>query len=401
MEINYCYGCMELMEAGQVVCPHCGLDNSKIQNDEGLLHTGTILNGKYLVGRILGRGGFGVTYLGIELILKIKVAIKEYFPNAISSRLFNSKLVNVQNKAVNSERFEKGKEAFQLEAETLAMFNTPGIAHVREYFRENNTAYIVMDFVDGAGLTQEIRRCGGRIPWDRVVGLTLPLIVDLDQLHSKNLTHRDIKPDNIKIVRNRETGEEHMVLLDFGAARTYVSSNLTKTYTQILTPGYAPIEQYQARTHLGPFTDIYALCATMYAAITGYKPAAAPDRMMGDDVLKPFAAYGLTDVPEYVEKAIFHGMEISYKDRPQTMAELYRELFPQPQAGPAEPAIQEPLILPEEKPDAEPPAAEDFSVLPAPKPVNFTGPTATVQENRAFVKKYGKRIAVLLAVLLA
>ncbi|MBR6090153.1 MAG: protein kinase, partial [Anaerolineaceae bacterium] len=325
MEINYCFRCMEPMPEGEAVCPHCGHDNSLNHNDESLLHEGAILNGKYLVGHVLGRGGFGVTYLGIDLTLKVKVAIKEYFPNSITSRQLNSKLVKVQNQAVNSERFEKGREAFQREAETLAMFNSPSIAHVREYFRENNTAYIVMDFVAGIGLTQEIKRCGGRIPWQRVVGLMLPLISEMDQLHDKSLTHRDIKPDNIKIVRNEKTGEEHLVLLDFGAARSYASAELTKTYTQILTPGYAPFEQYQARTHLGPFTDIYAVCATMYAAITGEKPTAAPDRIMSEDELLPFSSYGLTDVPEYVEKAIFHGMELNYKDRPQTMAELCRE----------------------------------------------------------------------------
>ncbi|MBR6090622.1 MAG: hypothetical protein IKP86_11860, partial [Anaerolineaceae bacterium] len=132
--INYCYGCLERLDEGQTVCPRCGHDNSLIMNEEGLLSEGTILNGKYLVGRVLGRGGFGITYLGVELTLKIKVAIKEYFPNGISSRQMNSAQVRVQNQAANSEGFEKGKEAFQQEAETLAMFNSPSIAHVREYF---------------------------------------------------------------------------------------------------------------------------------------------------------------------------------------------------------------------------------------------------------------------------
>ncbi|MBR6089445.1 MAG: protein kinase, partial [Anaerolineaceae bacterium] len=316
---------MERLEEGQTICPHCGHDNERILNEEGLLPEGTILNGKYLVGRVLGRGGFGITYLGVELTLKVKVAIKEYFPNGISSRQLNSGQVKVQNQAVNSEGFEKGKEAFQQEAETLAIFNSPSIAHVREYFLENNTAYIVMDYVDGIGLTQEIRRCGGHMPWQRVVDLTLPMMRELDNLHRKNLIHRDIKPDNIKIIRDENTGEERMVLLDFGAARSFASANLTGTYTQILTPGFAPFEQYQARTHLGPYTDIYALCATMYAAITGEKPPSSPDRVMGEDGLKPLNSFGL-NIPENIENAILHGLAVDYRYRQQTMAELYREI---------------------------------------------------------------------------
>ena len=333
MGINYCYRCLEPMEDGRWICPHCGHDNRQRNNDEGLLPEGTILNGKYLVGRALGRGGFGVTYLGLELTLKIKVAVKEYFPAGICSRPTNTRTVKISNIPANSEGFERGKKAFQKEAETLAMFSSPSIAHVRDYFLENNTAYIVMDYVEGIELGAEIRRCGGRMPWRRVVDLMLPLISEMGRLHRKNLVHRDIKPANIRIVRDEDTGAEHLVLLDFGAARSYTSSNVTKTYTQILTPGFAPFEQYQARTHLGPYTDIYALCATMYAAITGEKPPAAPDRITGEDQPKPFSSYGL-DVPDQVEKAIFHGMAVDYHDRPQTMETLWREF----QDRPVEPA---------------------------------------------------------------
>ena len=315
---------MEKIAAGQNICPFCGHNNAEPINDETVLREGTILNGKYLVGRVLGRGGFGITYLGIDIDLEIKVAIKEYFPNGITTRQINSRQVKITNGSVNSEGFNKGKEAFQQEARTLAMFNSPNIAHVREYFLENNTAYIVMDFVDGVTFSSEIRHCGGQITWKRVLSLFMPLIPELDCLHKKNMIHRDIKPENLKVVTDKNTGKERLVLLDFGAARSYISSNLTKTYTQILTPGFAPFEQYQARTHLGPFTDIYALCATMYTAISGQRPPAAPDRIMGDEELKPFSSFGI-DVPANVESAIFHGMALNYKDRPQTLLEIYRE----------------------------------------------------------------------------
>lgn len=325
MRFSYCYGCMEPLEEGQINCSHCGYDNSFPHNDNTLLPEGSVLNGKYIVGRVLGKGGFGVTYLGFELNLNVKVAIKEYFPSGYSSRSLNSKQVRVVTTNENDTfRFEKGREAFQKEAKTLAMFNSPGIAHVRDYFLENDTAYIVMDFVDGVGLNSEIRR-KGKIPWERTVSLMLPLMPELERLHKKNLIHRDIKPDNLKIVRDENTGEERLVLLDFGAARSYASSELTGNYTAVLTPGFAPLEQYKRKSHQGPYTDVYALCATMYMAISGQKPPDVMDLMDGDEELKPFRTYGL-NVPETVEEVIRHGMTIRTEDRIQTMGQLFQDM---------------------------------------------------------------------------
>lgn len=328
MEFNYCYKCMEQMPAGQKICPSCGHDNSVPSSVRECLPEGSILNGKYLVGQLLGRGGFGITYIAIELNLNVKVAIKEYFPADVCNRSGSSRKVEVSNQQVGEEGFQKGIAAFQKEAKALALYDTPSIAHVREFFRENNTAYIVMDYIDGTDLSKELSNCGGRMPWERVKTLMLPLIQALNSLHEKGLIHRDIKPDNLKIIRDEESGTERLVLLDFGAARNVVSADQTNTYTQILTPGYAPFEQYQVHTHLGPFSDIYALSATMYTAISGETPPTAPDRIM-DDPLQPFSSFGL-DVPENLEKAIFHGMAVNYKDRPQTMADLYREITESP-----------------------------------------------------------------------
>lgn len=322
MEVNYCYGCMEPLEPGQEICPHCGYDNSTRENQNLAMKKGSILKGTYMIGKVLGKGGFGITYLGLQLNLNIKVAIKEHFPQGFCSRYVNTKEIVL----LNSENFHKSLDAFENEARTLAKFqNVPSVVRVTDYFRENDTAYIVMDYVEGTNLKEEIKRLE-RLPWERVVSLMLPLMQDLEQLHQRKVIHRDIKPDNIKIVRDPQSGKEHLVLLDFGAARSFTSSELTGTYSMILTPGYAPYEQYLQHTHLGPYTDIYALCATMYAAITGKVPPAAPDRMMGDDKLQPFSSFGV-DVPEDVEKAVFHGMERNHKDRPQSMNDLYREFY--------------------------------------------------------------------------
>ena len=319
-ELNYCYNCMRRLEEGQTVCPDCGDDNSHIQNPENALPEGTILSGKYLVGRKLGQGGFGITYLGFDLSLQVRVAIKEYFPTNVGMRVQNSFLVT----ASDPDGFRKGCDEFQAEAQTLARFNSPNIVHVRDYFHENGTAYIVMDYVEGNSLTQEVSESGGRIPWERVLSLFKPLILELDKLHKKHLIHRDIKPDNLKITTD-EYGAEHMVLLDFGSARSFVSSQVTKTYTAMVTPGYAPLEQYSPKSRQGPYTDIYALCATMYAAIMGETPVIATDRVIGEGELVPFRQKGIS-VPETVEKAIFHGMDVLGSDRPQSMGELYDEL---------------------------------------------------------------------------
>ncbi|MBR6090155.1 MAG: protein kinase [Anaerolineaceae bacterium] len=323
---NYCYGCMELMPEGYTTCPKCGYDNSYPHNDEGILREGSVLNGKYLVGKKLGKGGFGVTYLGLELNLNVKVAIKEYFPYGVSTRTSNSRKVRVSSTTEDDmERYRRGRDEFQREAQTLARFNSPAIAHVREFFLENDTAYIVMDYVEGPGLNEEIKQ-NGRMAWQRVIQLMLPLMPELDRLHKESLIHRDIKPENIKIVRDRYTGAERLVLLDFGAARSFDSAAATGNYTAVLTPGYAPLEQHKRKSHQGPYTDVYALCATMYKAITGDTPPDAMDLMDGDDEIKPFSYYGL-DVPANVENTILHGMALRAEERPQDMRQLYDEFY--------------------------------------------------------------------------
>ncbi|MBR6089786.1 MAG: protein kinase, partial [Anaerolineaceae bacterium] len=329
---NRCYGCMELLEPGQMICPRCGHDNLVRMNQDMTLPEGnTLLDGKYLIGKVLGIGGFGITYLGLDTKLGLKVAIKEYFPQNLCIRDSGTTEVKISTARDSYKKYHHGMDSFAEEARILAKFSNRGIVHVREFFPQNNTTYIVMDYAEGIGLDEEILRCGGRMDWQRVVSLMLPLMRDLYSVHQKQVIHRDIKPQNIRIVRDEVTGGERLVLLDFGAARNFVSSELSGTFTAILTPGYSPPEQYLQHTHLGPYTDIYSLCGTMYTAICGHKPPAAPDRMYGGVRLKPFSAYGLY-VPENVENAIFHGMELNRQDRPQSLFVLYQEI-----SAPAQP----------------------------------------------------------------
>ena len=324
MELNFCYGCMEPLEQGVTLCSRCGYDNSQPQNPDDLLPEGTILNGKYLIGKVLGRGGFGVTYLGLELNLLIKVAIKEYFPVGVGIRSPYSLKVKTASSLSNPEDFQTGLTEFLKEARTLASFNSPYFVHVREFFNENGTAYIVMDFVEGTGLDKEIGSCG-KMPWERVLSLMKPLMLELDKMHKLGLIHRDIKPGNIRISKDKNTGEDRLILLDFGSARHFVSQNVTKTYTAMITSGFSPLEQYSERSRQGPYTDIYAVCATIYAALTGVVPPAATDRVSGEVDIQPFSSFGV-NVPEKIEKAISHGLAVKGADRPRTMKELYDEL---------------------------------------------------------------------------
>ncbi len=323
-ELRYCYSCMNPLSENDNKCPICGSTNQQ-QNPKDTLPEGTILAGKYFVGRLLGRGGFGITYLGFDLSLNIRVAIKEYFPVGVCSRSTNNNYVHTISDLIEKNGFERGCKEFQSEAMKLALFNSPNIVHVRDYFQENGTSYIVMDYIAGNTLTKEVAEHGGKLRWDRVMSLFQPLITELEKLHNKNLIHRDIKPDNLKIIKD-ENGYEHLVLLDFGAARRFVSENVTNTYTAMVTPGYAPFEQYIQKSHQGPYTDIYALCATMYASITGEVPAAAPDRVAELTKIKPFSDFGIS-TPACIEKTIMHGLEIKSENRPQTMKELNDEFL--------------------------------------------------------------------------
>ncbi len=348
-QLNYCYNCMQPLDEDINICPYCGHDNTVRQNMNNTLPEGTILNGRYLIGRVIGQGGFGITYLGVDVKLKVvRVAIKEYFPSGLCVRIPDTIRITAATEKIR-EDFQKGCQEFQNEAISLARFNSPNIVHVRDYFPENGTAYIVMDYIDGKTLTEETAANGGKLPWQRTLNLFKPLILELDQLHQQHLIHRDIKPDNLKIEVNKN-GEEHLILLDFGSARSFISAEITKTYTAMVTHGYAPFEQYSPKSRQGPYTDVYALCASMYAVISGVIPPAATDRIEGESELRPIRSM-VIDLPEQVEKALIHGLAVKKSDRPQTMKELYEELFGKPVRDET-PSIQEQVINEEPHPAA-------------------------------------------------
>lgn len=281
---------------------------------EPFLPKNHILKGRYEVLRVLGNGGFGVTYECRDKTLDLKVAVKEYYPDGFVSRdCKKSPVVTYTATSENKIFVEKGMHRFLDEARVLAKFSGEfGIVDVRDYFEENNTAYIVMEFLNGKDLKELIQE-KGRLPAEYAVRLLLPVMESLEKIHRQGLIHRDISPDNIRMAGNR------LKLLDFGAARSF-SYEGNRTMTVMLKRGYAPIEQYGEVDAQGPWTDVYALCATLYLCITGKKPADSLIRWDRDPLQKP-SQLGIAISPA-LEEVIMKGLSVSARNRYQSMREL-------------------------------------------------------------------------------
>ena len=283
------------------------------------LRKGTRLIGRYTIEGVLGQGGFGITYLGIDELHEKKVAIKEFFPQGIVTRNIEYKDTVTVTFVGEKDNYEKGKERFLKEARTMAKFSKDeGIVKALDFFEINNTAYIVMEYLEGITLKQYLRE-NQRIAPEDLIELLVPLIESLDEIHSQGMIHRDISPDNIMVLP-----DGRIKLMDFGAARDYTEFG-EKSLSIVLKPGYAPPEQYQTHGIQGPWTDIYALCATMYKCITGENPPDAIERVM-DDHLKKISAFGISVLPQ-IEEAIIKGMSVAANDRYQNVGDFCEDLY--------------------------------------------------------------------------
>ena len=283
------------------------------------LRKGTRLIGHYTIEGVLGQGGFGITYLGIDELHEKKVAIKEFFPQGIVTRNIEYQDTVTVTFVGEKDNYEKGKERFLKEARTMAKFSKDeGIVKALDFFEINNTAYIVMEYLEGITLKQYLRE-NQRIAPEDLIELLVPLIESLDEIHSQGMIHRDISPDNIMVLP-----DGRIKLMDFGAARDYTEFG-EKSLSIVLKPGYAPPEQYQTHGIQGPWTDIYALCATMYKCITGENPPDVIERVM-DDSLKKISEFGIV-IPPQEEAAIIKGMSVSAKDRYQDIKDFCEDLY--------------------------------------------------------------------------
>lgn len=300
------------------VCKSCG-ESLEITNPAHCLSAGTKLQNRYVMGMVIGQGGFGITYSGIDNRLNIRVCIKEYYPSGIVNRsvLDSNDVISITNENAK-DNFKKGRERFLTEARLLAQLSDePGIVNVSDYFEENNTAYIVMEFVQGRSL-KEYLKSHGKLTEKEAVELLYPVMLSLDAVHKKGLIHRDISPDNIMLSRNQ------IKLIDFGAARDSVGND-NKSMSVMLKPGYAPEEQYRRNKGVqGPWTDIYALCATFYVCMTGKRPEDSLERLVDDDLV-PMSQLG-AECDEQFEKVILKGLSVMQRDRYQSVSDMISDM---------------------------------------------------------------------------
>ena len=315
MEIRRCMKCMHALAAGETVCPECGRPYGSVKAESFALKPGTILDGKYLVGEMLGQGGFGITYIGFDLLLEQKIAIKEYFPMSTGMVSREGRSTVVWSDAVMQKSgVEKGFDSFLKEARKMAKLRSiPSVVGVNSVFIQNETAYIVMDFIEGETLLKKLQR-EGPMDYGTCVSLMTPIMQALSEVHKHGIIHRDISPDNI-MVQN----DGRLILLDLGAAKDLDiqgKDGNVQSSQMVAKHGFSPVEQYGQAGKIGPWTDVYAMAATIYYCCTGVLPPSATDRTIDDT---------LTCRPRLTEEefdVLAFCMNVLPQNRPQNMDAL-------------------------------------------------------------------------------
>ena len=359
MEVRRCMKCMHPLTAGETVCPECGRAYGSVNAETFALKPGTILEGKYLVGEMLGQGGFGITYIGFDLLLEQKVAIKEYYPmsTGMVSRDGHSTVV-WSSAMMGKTGTQKGFDSFLKEARKMAKLGgIPGVVGVKSVFIQNETAYIVMDFIEGETLLKKLQK-NGPMDFDSCVKLMTPIMQALAEVHEHGIIHRDISPDNIMV---RPDGK--LILLDLGAAKDLdIQGNdgSVQSSQMVAKHGFSPIEQYSKSGKVGPWTDIYAMAATIYYCCTGILPPPATDRTIDDTLAcQPRLTQAQFDI-------LADCMHMRPQDRPQSMDTLLQMLT----RLQGEAKVEPPKVIPE----VEPPKPVETKAAP-PKPME-TEPVA-------------------------
>lgn len=284
------------------------------------LREGTVLKNKYRIGKVLGFGGFGITYLARNLELSQTVVIKEYFPMELAYRDVEKGEINLTPPEEKNDRkiYQKGKKDFLSEARRMAALSeVPSVVKVLDWFEENETAYLVMEHVRGMGLDRYLERLDEPLSFQEAWRLILPVLDGLEKVHEKGIIHRDFNPSNLMMQENGT-----LKMIDFGAARGYLDTE--KTMTVLVKRGYAPPEQYLRHGPQGPWTDLYAVCATLYEMVTGVRPQPSIERMQKDRLYLP-SAYGAEITPEE-EKVLCRGLELTPIHRFRSVKEL-KEAF--------------------------------------------------------------------------
>lgn len=314
-----CENCMQPIPSGQYPCPHCGYRIDPQAQNEKYLAPGTKL-GQYELGRVLGAGGFGITYIGWDERLQRKVAIKEYFPSNLSTRIPGHTEISVFS-GEKEQIFQHGLERFLEEARLLMRFSgQSGIVSIYDVVEANGTAYIVMEYLEGITLRQQISKFGV-MDEEHLLKTIMPVMLTLKFLHQDGYVHRDIAPDNLMCLPDGS-----IKLLDFGAARYFVME-ASQTLSVIVKQGFTPIEQYQTHGEQGPWTDVYALGATMYYALTGKVPTESLERLHNDIIKSPMQLGA--KVSAQADRAIMSALNVQPGDRPQDLDRLIAALLGQ------------------------------------------------------------------------
>ena len=287
------------------------------------LEMGYRLNGRYRVCRSLGQGGFGITYLAEDELLGQKIVIKEYFPAAFARRAEDGSIRIMEE--TDRAAFTEGRNRFLREARILtSLLDVPGVVKAWNYFQENQTAYLVMEYVQGISLRSWLEQNGEVPSFDEALEMLRPVVLALANIHKKGLLHRDITPDNLMVGANGT-----VKLLDFGSARSYLREKDSEmTQTVLLKSGYAPPEQYDGKSVQGPWTDIYALSATLYEMITGCMPEDALQRQIRDELIEP-SIYGAKITPEQEEHLLKRGLALDERERYTSVREFSSDFYPE------------------------------------------------------------------------
>ena len=398
MEVRRCMKCMHPLAAGETVCPECGRAYGSANAETFALKPGTILEGKYLVGEMLGQGGFGITYIGFDLLLEQKVAIKEYYPmsTGMVSREGHSTVV-WSSAMMGKTGTQKGFDSFLKEARKMAKLGgIPGVVGVKSVFIQNETAYIVMDFIEGETLLKKLQK-NGPMDFDSCVKLMAPIMQALAEVHEHGIIHRDISPDNIMV---RPDGK--LILLDLGAAKDLdIQGNdgSVQSSQMVAKHGFSPIEQYSKSGKVGPWTDIYAMAATIYYCCTGILPPPATDRTIDDTLAcQPRLTQAQFDI-------LADCMHMRPQDRPQSMDTLLQMLtHPQGEVK-AEPF----KVVPEAEPPkpvetkAAPPKPAEPKVEPAetkPEPQPTPPPQPDAKPKRSFPAWWAAVVVIVLGIII-
>ncbi len=351
---SMCVNCFRDL-AGSAFCTACGWPAQSPPTSPLHLPPRILLKETYILGRVLGHGGFGITYAAYDPALDRRLAIKEYLPNGEATRGTGEARIHPLSGA-SEEAFRWGLEKFLEEARVLVRFQDhPGIVKVITFFSENGTAYLVMEHLEGQNLETRLQQIGGKISFASALQAMMPVIDALREVHKAGILHRDISPDNVFLCDNRQ-----IKLIDFGAAR-YAMGEKSKSLSILIKDGYAPEEQYRTKGKQGPWTDVYAVSATIYRAITGSLPPTSLDRLHDDDLHDPRALGA--EISESAWQVLQRGLAVRAADRYASMEEFQAALMATPEGQ----GIPVTAVKPAPPPPPIPPPAPPI-VIPTPVP---------------------------------